>query len=647
MKNLFLKLLEVTVWKRRAFFLLSDLTIIMFSLYASFWLRFDGQIPEQYIDKYPFYLLTAAVVKIAILYIFGMYNFSWRFFGVLDLARLIIAVVLSTAALTGIFLTSRESNYIGEMPRSVLLIDFVITFSLMFALRVSKRIFREYLSKKSRLEKGKVRVLIIGAGEAGYNIVNEMVRNPRSQHVPAGFVDDDEAKHGLKIQGIKVLGGRDAIPRILQDNHIDEILIAIPSADSRKVRELVDLIKKTGWNKKIKILPGILDLVDGRVDLKDIQEIRIEDLLSREPVSIDFQKISLFISGRSILVTGAGGSIGSEVVRTILKFKPRKVIALDIDETELFNLMNRLPKKEGEVFPVVGDIRDKAKMEQVFKSYRPEIVIHSAAYKHVPIIEEFPEEAVKTNVLGTKNLAELAIKYQTERFINISTDKAINPTSIMGASKRVSEEMLKRFNEMNGTRFISVRFGNVLGSRGSVIPLFEEQIRKGGPITVTHPEMKRYFMAISEAVILVLQAAASGEGGEVFILDMGEPIRIVDLAREMIRLSGLEPEVDIKIEFTGLRPGEKLFEELLGAEEGSEPTDHPKIFKARPVKRTDGFNGKNTGWLMEKIDILIDKSLNSPMKEEIISVLKEILPTYRPNEELYFYNNVIENQMER
>lgn len=632
-KELLKKLLTTTVWKRRIFFLLFDLLITAFSLYSSFWLRFDGQIPGQYIAKYPFYLMTAAIVKVSLLYLLGMYNFSWKFFSVLDLSRLSIAVILSSSVLAFIFLTSRQNDYIGGMPRSVLLIDFVITFSMMLALRVSKRIFREYLSRRSRLEKGKVRVLIIGAGDAGNSIVNEMIRNPRSPYFPIGFVDDDEAKQGLKIHGVKVLGGREAIPGILKDNHIDEILIAIPSADSKEIRKIVNLISRTGWKKKIRILPGILGLVDGRVSLKDIKEIRIEDLLSREPVSTDFIKISKFINGRCVLVTGAGGSIGSEVVKTILQFNPRKVVALDIDETDLFNLVNRLPKTDCEVIPVVADIRDKKKLEQVFRKCRPEVIIHSAAYKHVPMIEDFPEEAIKTNVMGTKNLAELAIQYEAKKFVNISTDKAINPTSVMGSSKRVSEEMLKVFNNLDRTRFISVRFGNVLGSRGSVIPIFEEQIKKGGPVTVTHPEMKRYFMATSEAVILVLQAAAFGEGGEVFILDMGEPIKIVDLAREMIRLSGLEPDVDIKIEFTGLRPGEKLFEELLGAEEGSTPTDHPKIFKARPVNGSSGLNGKDAGWLMERINLLIQKSFEGSTKEDLTGILREILPTYRANQE--------------
>ncbi|MEJ5376115.1 MAG: UDP-N-acetylglucosamine 4,6-dehydratase family protein [bacterium] len=332
-------------------------------------------------------------------------------------------------------------------------------------------------------------------------------------------------------------------------------------------------------------------------------------------------------------MTGAGGSIGSEVVKTILQFQPRKVIALDIDETDLFNLKNKLPKAPCDVLPVIADIRDKKKLEHIFRTCRPEVIVHSAAYKHVPIIEDSPDEAIKTNVLGTKNLAELAIQYGTERFINISTDKAINPTSIMGATKRVSEELLKVLNKMNSTRFISVRFGNVLGSRGSVIPLFEEQIKRGGggPVAVTHPEMKRYFMVVSEAVLLVLQAAANGEGGEVFILDMGEPIKIIDLAREMIRLSGFEPDMDIKIEFTGIRPGEKLFEELLEAEEGSEPTEHPKIFTARSHMTNNGLNGKDERWLLKKIDLSIEKSLNNPNRQDLVAAIQELLPTFRLN----------------
>jgi len=636
MNQLIKELFRVTVWKRRAFFLIADTLIIAFSLYAGFWLRFDGKIPEENIARFPFYLLVALVVKLAFLQLLGMCSFSWRFFSVLDQARLTAALTLSSLIMAGIFLGFRSSEALGGMPRSVLLVDYVICFALMTTLRVSKRVFREYLSKRERVLKGRSRVLIIGAGDAGNSIAQEMLRNPKSAFVPVGFIDDDPAKQGLSINRVKVLGTRHDVPEILKNNHVDEILIAIPSASSREIRGIVEIIRQADPKKKIRIVPGILELVDGRVGLADIKVVKVEDLLGREPVSVDFEKIRAFIQGRCVLVTGAGGSIGSELVRTVLQFEPAKLLALDIDETELFYLANRMKAEGGRLEPVVADIRDRAKMKRIFEYCRPQVVIHSAAYKHVPMLEDFPEEAIKTNVLGTKILAELAMEFGAEKFVNISTDKAINPTSVMGSSKRIGEELLRAMNRKNSTRFISVRFGNVLGSRGSVIPLFEEQIKRGGPVTVTHPEMKRYFMATSEAVMLVLQAAAAGEGGEVFILDMGEPIRIVDLAREMIRLSGHEPDVDIPIIFTGVRPGEKLFEELLGAEEGSEPTEHPKIFKARSTKDkySNGERPKDDILLLERVSRLIEMSTNSAGKDEIIGLMKEIVPTYNRKTEV-------------
>jgi FlaA1/EpsC-like NDP-sugar epimerase len=386
----------------------------------------------------------------------------------------------------------------------------------------------------------------------------------------------------------------------------------------------MEIVRNSGSPVRVKILPGILDLVDGNVTLSDIKEVRVEDLLGREKVEIDFAAIRAFVNRKRVLITGAGGSIGSELARTVLQFEPRSTALLDIDETELFYLMNRFRGAATEIFPVVGDIRDRAKMEAVFSEFRPEIILHSAAYKHVPVLESFPEEAVKTNILGTKILGELALKSKVEKFVYISTDKAVNPTSIMGSTKRVGEEMLRVLNSRNGTKFISVRFGNVLGSRGSVIPIFEEQIKRGGPVTITHPDMKRYFMATSEAVLLVLEAAAIGEGGEAYILDMGEPIKILDLAREMIRLSGHEPDVDIPIVFSGLRPGEKLFEELLGAEEGSEPTEHARIFKARnPTVQPDEET-------FRKIEKLINGCRERSDRRFIVNGLMDIVPTFKP-----------------
>ena len=510
-------------------------------------------------------------------------------------------------------------------PRSVYIMDLGFSLVLIGALRVSKRGYREYRTRRKNGIKGKARTLIIGAGSAGEQIGREMLNNSRSKYYPVGYIDDDLAKQGIVIHGIKVIGKRKDIPELLKANIIDEILIAIPSARSREIREIVTLIRDSSTDKKIKIIPSLLALMDSNAILNDIQEIKVEDLLGREPVQIDYAAIRTFISGKKILITGAGGSIGSEIVRTVHQFGPAKIAALEIDETELYHVTNLIKRAGGSILPIVGDIRDTGKMEMVFEKFRPEIVVHAAAYKHVPILEHFPEEAVKTNICGTKILGKLAEKYGVIKFVNISTDKAINPTSIMGTSKRVGEEILQILNKKNGTRFISVRFGNVLGSRGSVIPLFKEQIQRGGPVTVTHPEMKRYFMATSEAVLLVLEAAAAGEGGEVFILDMGEPIKIDDLAREMIRLGGYKPDVDMAIVYSGLRPGEKLFEELLGAQEGSEATEYPKIFKA---KTSHNWTEENFWGTVEKLESACEKSCR---KEEIVEILKEIVPTYTPD----------------
>jgi FlaA1/EpsC-like NDP-sugar epimerase len=618
-------LMKTTRGKRRAFFLLTDVIFIALAVYVSFWLRFDGQIPKEYSRFLLKFIVLSEVCKIISLIALKNYNFTWRYFSVGEGLRLISSLFLGWVSL-GLSLYLIGSVFgISAFPRSVFISDFEFSLLLIGSLRVSKRALREYGIRRNHALKGKARTLIIGAGAAGEQIGREMMRNPRSKYFPVAYLDDDPAKEGIAIHGIRVIGKRKDIPVIIKANHIDEILIAMPTAPSKEIREIVTLIRNADSGKKIKILPSIIDLMDGNVVLKDIQEVKVEDLLGREPVKIDYASIRAFISGKRVLITGAGGSIGSELTRTVHQFGPEKLGVLDNDETELYYVTNRLKRMGGSIFPYVADIRDAGKMEFVFAGFRPEIVIHSAAYKHVPILEHFPEEAMKTNVLGTKILGELASKFGVFKFVNISTDKAINPTSIMGTSKRVGEEILKVLNKKNETRFISVRFGNVLGSRGSVIPLFKEQIQRGGPVTVTHPEMKRYFMATSEAVLLVLEAAAAGEGGEVFILDMGEPVKIDDLAREMIRLSGYEPDVNMAIVYTGIRPGEKLFEELIGSEEGSEATEHPKVFKAKTSRE---WKEGDLWRAVEKLKSACEKSCG---REEIIGILKEIVPTYRPD----------------
>jgi len=627
-ENFLNKIFKKTIFKRRTFFFISYVLLISFAMYASFWVRFNGVIPDRYKESLPYFILLALFLKSTFLVIFSLFDISWRFVSLDELMRIFKALSLGSLAqgMALFLLRTTMAFRASPFPRSILLIDYIFSLILIGSLLISKRVLLEGLKSTLKVKGEKVKILIVGAGNAGEQIIREMIRNKNSNYLPIGFVDDDPAKQGIKIHGIKILGKREDIPQILKNYKIDEALIALPTAHSKNVREIVQIIRETNIIEKIKILPSATDLIDGKVALSDIHEIELEDLLGRAPVKIDFEAIKDFIRNKNVLITGAGGSIGSELAKSILQFNPKTLIVLDIDETDIFHLVNNLQFSKRDIIPVIGDIKDETKMASVFEKFSPHIVIHSAAYKHVPVLELFPEEAVKTNIHGTKILVELSLKYQVEKFVFISTDKAISPSSVMGATKRVGEELLKILNKKNKTRFISVRFGNVLGSRGSVIPLFKEQIRKGGPVSVTHPEMMRYFMSTSEAVLLVLEASAVGQGGEVFILDMGDPIKILDLAKEMIRLSGYEPDVDIPIVFTHIRKGEKLHEEILSAEEGVESTDYEKILRAR------SSNEMSFEVLMEKINLLIKISYENNKEEEIIKLLKEIVPTYKPSE---------------
>jgi FlaA1/EpsC-like NDP-sugar epimerase len=488
--------------------------------------------------------------------------------------------------------------------------------------KISKRVY--FHAKKYPLVEQK-RTLIIGAGNTGEQIVRDMRRTKDSPYLPVAFVDDDPGKKKVFIHGIKVIGNRGDIPHIVGDLDIELAVIAMPSAPSREIRDIVSYLHKAGVSE-IRIIPGTNEIMSRNISILDIKRIDLKDLLSREPIEIEYSQVRGSLKGKKILITGAGGSIGSELGRQIAQFDPQCLALLDFDETELFNITQEIRENHSglSVLPVLGDILNKEKMGAVFGHIIPEIVFHAAAYKHVPMIEDFPEEAIRVNILGTKILGELSEQNGVEKFILISTDKAVNPTSVMGASKRVAEMVITDLNHKEKTQFVAVRFGNVLGSRGSVIPTFQEQIKKGGPVTVTHPEMKRYFMTIPEAVLLVLQASSMGKGGEVFVLDMGEQVRIFDLACELIRLSGLEPHKDIPIVFSGIRPGEKLFEEVMAAEEGVEPTVHPKIFKAR-IERS-----LSASVLNEKVEKLKD-SAEMRDRTATIQVLQEILPTFNPH----------------
>ncbi|MCL5289750.1 MAG: polysaccharide biosynthesis protein [Bacillota bacterium] len=427
------------------------------------------------------------------------------------------------------------------------------------------------------------KTLIYGAGDAGALVAREYKRHYNGSQPVIGLIDDDPQKHNLSIYGLPVLGARDRIPSLVYKYGIDEIIIAMPSVSGDTMREIVQFCKESVAS--VKILPGVYQLLDGQVTINQIRPVDIEDLLGREPVQVNLGEISGYLKGKVVLVTGAGGSIGSELCRQIALVEPGKLILLGHGENSIYNiwleLTDKFPQLRTQV--VIADVRDRKKLEDVFQRYKPQVVFHAAAHKHVPLMEMHPDEAVKTNIFGTKNVAELADRMNCETFVFISTDKVVNPSSVMGATKRIAELIIQNMFKHSATKFAAVRFGNVLGSRGSVVPIFKEQIAKGGPVTVTHPEMTRYFMTIPEAVQLVIQAGSMAEGGEVFLLDMGEPVKIVDLATNLIKLSGFEPNKDIEIKFTGVRPGEKLFEELLTAEEGSTSTRHKRIFEAKPI----------------------------------------------------------------
>ena len=465
------------------------------------------------------------------------------------------------------------------------------------------------------------RVLIIGAGCAGEMVVKELEKNPQLNKKAVAIIDDDITRIGDQVSGVDIVGTRNSILKIVKLYKIDEIIFSIANISKKGKKEIIDICKNT--NCKIKTIPGIYEIIDGKVDIKQVRDVDIEDLLGREPIEVDFNLMGSYIQDSTILVTGAGGSIGSELCRQIANIRPKKLIMLDNYENNLYSIQQELIRKYGDsikMIAVVASIREQKRMEKIFDKYRPEVVFHAAAHKHVPLMENSPGEAIKNNIFGTLNVAMLSSKYNVKRFLLISTDKAVNPTNIMGATKRAAEMIIQSLNEESKTEFVAVRFGNVLGSNGSVIPLFKKQIEEGGPVTVTHPKIIRYFMTIEEAVGLVIQAGGMAKGGEIFVLDMGEPVKILDLAKNLIRLSGFEPDVDIKIVFTGLRPGEKLYEELLMSEEGLLDTKHKKIFIGRPI---DFDKNDLQKYLIELRNIVLEED-----DELMEQAMKNLVPTF-------------------
>jgi FlaA1/EpsC-like NDP-sugar epimerase len=527
----------------------------------------------------------ALVIKLLVFQVFHIYRFSLSYIGFEELINTATACVIASISLASMLFIFQTYPALNGFPRSIIAIDFAFTVLGISAIRSIKRSTRYLRTRRNAHPHGQ-RTFIVGAGDAGELLVRSLIHEENATYWPVGFLDDELRKQGTAIHGVPILGPRSLLPGLIKSQGVNTILIAMPSAPSLVIKETVNIARKGGATD-IKILPFLSELYTGEFRISDIREVRPEDVMPRETVSIDLGSVENFLNGKKVLVTGASGSIGSELCRQVLRFTPAKILALDFDETGLFNLENELtrlfPKKKVQI--IVGDIRDKPKMHLIFQRERPQVVFHAAAYKHVPMMETYPEEAAKTNVFGTQILIEEAQKAEAEAFVLISTDKAVNPVSVMGMTKRVAEIISLAVGIGATTRCIVVRFGNVLGSRGSVIPTFMEQIGRGGPVTVTHPDMERYFMTIPEAVLLVLQAGTMGKGGEVFILDMGKQVKILDIAKELIRFHGLEPDKDIPIVFTGVRPGEKLFEELHTADEGIETTTHRQIYIAKMNNR--------------------------------------------------------------
>ncbi len=594
-----------------------DLSLWTLAGLVAFWLRLDNQ-AGKYQDAMRGFVFAQVVLASMLIFIFSLNRQVWSRIGTRDLVNLAKAVGIGMLALTTVIFLRGEA--VG-MPRSIPLISSILAFLMMGGVRLFSRFYFERIRLERRTSI--TRVLIAGAGEAGVMIAKELLRHPESGLEPVGFLDDDRVKQRQILSGIPVLGMLDDIDRIAQSAAADEILIAIPSASGATIRTIVE--KANIAKVKYRIIPGVFEILSGKVGISQLRNVDLEDLLRRDAVKLETQNIEAYLANRTILVTGAGGSIGSELVRQVSVFCPKKVVLFGRGENSLYLIAQELSTNWPEIdfSTVVGDVRDAAKLDGVFEQFQPEVVFHAAAHKHVPLMEENPDEAVINNVLGTKNVVDMCLKYGTSRLVNISTDKAVNPTSIMGTSKRVAEYMVGWGSVKSAPEqsFVSVRFGNVLGSRGSVVPLFKKQIEKGGPITVTHPDMTRFFMTIPEASQLVLQAGALGENGAVYVLDMGQPVRIVDLARDLIKLSGLEPDIDIKIEFSGIRTGEKLYEEILTAEEGTVSSRHEKIFVAKQTPLDPRF-------LEQKLDGLVIAA-RTRNKESIKRAFKELVPSYQ------------------
>ncbi len=611
---------------RRTGLIFYDIISVIFASYFAILVRYEfriADIPEHFLTPVSRFLPLNIIVTLLVFYLFKLYDSLWAYAGEREMQNLVMACVLS-GILNAIGLQFFKSEH-QPVPQSYY---FMYTFLLITLIFVSRFSYRFLRSQKHRAENrnNSKAVMIIGAGEAGNTIIKEIITSNYSTMSIKCIIDDDVNKWGKYIQGIRVVGGRDRIVECADLYDIDEIIVAIPSVSRQEMKKILDICKNT--NCKLRSLPGMYQLVNGEVNVSRLRDVEVEDLLGRDPIAVDMDSIAGYVSGKTVLVTGGGGSIGSELCRQIAGHKPKRLIILDIYENNAYDIQQELKSRypELDLVVLIASVRNTLRINKIFEEYKPDIVYHAAAHKHVPLMEDSPGEAIKNNVFGTFKTAMAAATNGTKKFVMISTDKAVNPTNVMGASKRICEMIIQTFNKHYETEFVAVRFGNVLGSNGSVIPLFKKQIAAGGPVTVTDPNIIRYFMTITEAVSLVLQAGAYAKGGEIFVLDMGEPVRILDLAENLIKLSGYKVGEDIRIEFTGLRPGEKLYEEMLMDEEGLQDTSNKMIHIGKPIELDE----------MRFFSQL--EKLNVAAREEepnIKELVKEIVETYHPDVHKY------------
>jgi FlaA1/EpsC-like NDP-sugar epimerase len=616
-------------WRRRFLTKRSQFTLDLVALYFAFLtaylLRFDFAIPAEQLPDVWRQLAFVVLLQSAVLFLTGIYSFIWRYVGMGEIKPFIKAAVYSALPLLVMRASLSEDFQVWRVPFSIIFVDTVLAFGGVLGLRVLWRSMYERNQKRQKAafstngHKKKKPVLLIGAGRAGVLAAREIKSRGNIELEIKGFIDDDPTKLGSVIHGVPVLGGCQDLHRLVRKLSIDHVVISLAQASRQEFRRILDICEKIPV--RVQIIPGLYEILEGRVKISRIRDVQIEDLLGREPINLEEHNIKQFLAGKTVVVTGAGGSIGAELARQVARFLPAKLLLIDRAEFALFGIEQELRELSPElpIVPLVADVGDQMRLRAIFSTHRPEVVFHGAAHKHVPMMEHNSCEAVKNNAIATYSLGEIAGEFGTEALVLISTDKAVRPTSVMGATKRMAELVIQSLNSKYDTRFVAVRFGNVIGSAGSVIPIFKDQISKGGPVTVTHPEMVRYFMTIPEAAQLVLQAGTMGNGGEIFILDMGEPVRILDLAKDIIALSGLRPFDDIDIVFTGVRPGEKLLEELQTDEEDMTRTRHPKISIGKIV----AYSPLQVSWALERLRHLSENNLERELRIFFNELLSE------------------------